>query len=233
MTQPGVNLADPDLYATTSGLPELAQLQRDHPVYWNELPGGGGFWALTRYADAVTVYRRPRSFTSELGIQVGQAGTAGLPGAGKMMVLSDKGAHRRIKAIISRHLTPGSLARLLPRLRAEARGLAERLAGGGSFDFVTEVAGRLALATLGDLLGLPETDRDQVGQWTETAFGSSRGPEPRPPRAQDAAAANAQIFAYFAGLLRARREQPGGGLLAALAAGAPRRQQAHRRGDTP
>lgn len=215
---PAVNLADPDLYAATGGLDELARLQRDHPVYWNQLPGGGGFWALTRYDDAVTVYRSPRSFTSELGIQVGQAGTGGLPGAGKMMVLSDRGAHRRIKAIISRHLTPASLARFLPRVRAEAAGLAGRLAGAGPFDFVTEVAGRLTLTILGDLLALPEPDRDQLGQWTETAFGSSRGPEPRPPGPQDATAANAQIFAYFAGLLPARRARPGTDLLSALAA---------------
>jgi cytochrome P450 len=216
-----VNLADPDLYAAAGGgLDELARLQRDHPVYWNALPAGGGFWALTRYADAVTVYRSARSFTSELGIQVGQAGAAGLPGAGKMIVLSDRGAHRRIKAIVSRYLTPDSLTRFLPGLRAEAGRLAERLSGAGPFDFVTEAAGRLTLTVLGDLLGIPEPDRDLVGQWTEAAFGSSRGPEARPPDSPQAtAAANAQIFLYFRSLLPARRDRPGGDLLSALAVG--------------
>jgi cytochrome P450 len=217
-----VNLADPDLYARTGGLEELRRLQREHPVYWNPLSSGGGFWALTRYADAVAVYRSPQSFTSELGIQVGQAGTASLPAAGKMMVLSDKAAHRRIKAVISRRLTPDSLARLLPRLREEAQGLARQLVGAGPFDFVTEVAGRLTLTVLGDLLGLPEEDRDRVGQWTETAFGSSRGPDPRSPAEQaNPAAANAQIFVYFSGLLSRRRDTPAGDLLSALAARGP------------
>ena len=213
-----VNLADPDLYAAGGGgLDELRLLQRDCPVYWNSLSEGSGFWALTRYADAIMFYRSPRSFTSEQGIQVGQLAAASMPGAGKMMVLSDRGTHRRIKAIISRHLTPDALAQFLPRLRDEARALTRKLAGADPFDFATEVAGHLTFTVLGDLLGVPAGDRALVAEWTETAFGSTKGPETRPATATDVATANAQIFVYFGSLLSKRRSDPGVGLVSALA----------------
>lgn len=212
-----LNLADPDLYATTGGLDELRHLQVNEPVYWNALAADDGFWALTRYADAVTVYRNPRAFTSERGIQVGQSVAAARPAAGKMLVLSDRGAHRRIKAILSRYLAPGALALHLPELRAAASRTVERVATGEPFDFVTEAAGHLTLTLLGSLLGIPATDRDQVGRWTGTAFGSTTGPSDHRVPDADSAAANAQLFVYFGDLLALRRRESADDLLSALA----------------
>jgi cytochrome P450 len=217
-----INLADPDLYATTGGLEELRHLQVNEPVYWNAVPGGDGFWALTRYAEAVTVYRNPKAFTSEQGIQVGQSVAAARPAAGKMLVLSDRGTHRRIKAILSRYLAPSSMTRHLPELRVAAASTVERFSTGESFDFVTEVAGHLTLTLLGSLLGIPVADLDRVGRWTGTAFGSTAGPVGTRVSDTDSAAANAQLFVYFGGLLAQRRHDAADDLLSALAvSGAP------------
>ncbi|WP_331732574.1 cytochrome P450 (plasmid) [Streptomyces sp. NBC_00015] len=211
-----INLADPDLYATTGGLEELRHLQVNEPVYWNALAADDGFWALTRYADAVAVYRNPKAFTSEQGIQVGQSMAAARPAAGKMLVLSDRGTHRRIKSILSRYLAPGALARHLLELRAEANSTAERVATGEPFDFVTDAAGHLTLTLLGSLLGIPAADRDQVSRWTGTAFGSTTGPSDHRVTGADSAAANAQLFVYFGDLLARRRREASDDLLSAL-----------------
>ena len=214
---PPINVADPDLYATTDGLETLGYLQREHPVFWNVLPDGSGFWVLTRYADAVTVYRNPGSFSTRHGIQVGQAGQKHQPGADKMLVLSDRGDHRRIKAVVSRHLTPAALQRLQPALSAATRhAVAERI-DAGTFDFMTEVAAALTLTVLGNLLGIPPSDWRLVSDWTDIAFGSTAGERPNPPTELDRLEANANLFAYFVDLLTARRRAPTDDLIGALA----------------
>ncbi|MCG5219207.1 cytochrome P450 [Streptosporangium soli] len=212
-----IDLADPDLYASTGGLAELRFLQQRHPVYWNGLREGGGFWALTRYADALKVYRSPRAFTSEQGIQVGQISTDRLPAAGKMLVLSDRGEHRRIKAIVSRHLTPGGLHELLPEVRRAAREAIDEFVDSEPFDFVTEIASRLTMTALGGLLGIASADLRSVARWTETAFGSTTGPDVGVVSPSEVMTANTQLFVYFAGVLAQRKKAPRPDLLSALA----------------
>ncbi|MCF6467965.1 cytochrome P450 [Nonomuraea sp. MG754425] len=212
-----IDLADPDLYASTGGLTELRFLQERHPVYWNDLGDGAGFWALTRYADALKVYRSPRAFTSEQGIQVGQLTADRLPAAGKMLVLSDRGEHRRIKAVISRHLTPAALRALLPDVRGAARAAIGEFTDAGPFDFVTEVASRLTMAALGGLLGIDPEERGTVARWTETAFGSTTGPEAAVVSPAEVTTANTQLFVHFAGVLARRKKDPRPDLLSALA----------------
>ena len=64
-TESPIDVADPGLYAAMDGgLGALRTLQREHPVYWNAAADSSGFWALTRYADAVSVFRSRHAFTS-------------------------------------------------------------------------------------------------------------------------------------------------------------------------
>ncbi|MFB7918548.1 cytochrome P450 [Streptomyces sp. NPDC056061] len=211
-----INLADPDLYATADGgLEALRSLQRARPVYWNAA-STTGFWALTRYADAVTVYRNPKSFTSRQGIQVGQLEDTRLPAAGKMLVLADTGEHQRIKALMSRHLSPAALQRLLPEMRSTAREALTRHTGEQAVDFVTEIAGQLTMTVIGALLGVPARDRPDVARWTSLAFDE---PPVGTAPAMSAQEANAQLFAYFADLLHPRRDTAhADDLISALAA---------------
>lgn len=217
MTSTEINLADSGLHASPAGMEVLRWLQLERPVYWNDLPDAG-FWALTRYDDAVSVFRNQRSFSSAHGIQVGQVGQTDLPAAGKMMVMSDKGSHRRIKAIMGRQLLPSMLERLTPALREVTRTAVATHIGREPFNFVTEVAGKMTIATLGDLIGIPLQDREMVSEWTCVAFGARTAAHPELPTELDSVEANAQIFSYFYDLLSERRKRPTEDLLSALAA---------------
>ncbi|MFD6563053.1 cytochrome P450 [Micromonospora profundi] len=220
----GLDLANPDLYATPDGgLDVLRRMQRSHPAYWNDLPGGAGFWVFTRHADAVVIFRSKGAFTSRQGIQVGQAGGMEQPAAGTMLVQADRGDHRRIKAALSPHLSEPAMQQLLPELRAAVRLAVEKHADGPEFDFMTEIAAELTWSVLGTILGIPVEDRKMVALWTETAFEATtvkRQGYSTTEGAGNAAAvtaANAQLFAYFADLLRERRRNPGDDIISALA----------------
>ncbi|MFZ3491925.1 cytochrome P450 [Streptomyces sp. 5.8] len=212
----GIDLADPDLFATTGGLEELRELQRSRPVYWN--PGdANGFWALTRYADAVELYRSRRQVSSQYGIHVGQLHEADQPARGRMLVQSDRREHSRIKAALSRAMTPQALSFVQAPMAEAARTVVDEALQSGDVDFATTVATRMTMTLTGLLLGIPVADREQVAEWTAAAFGSSSGPLPAAePAPQDLAEANTELFLYFQQLLRG--PGPDEGVLARLRA---------------
>jgi cytochrome P450 len=134
-----------------------------------------------------------------------------------MLVQADGADHSRIKSVISRHLTPTALQRLLPALRRATATTVRDRVDAGPFDFMTEIAAALTLAVLGGLLGVPVADRQQVLRWTAIAFGSTGPSRPASVTALDILEANASLFAYFADLLRTRRRAPSEDLIGALA----------------
>ncbi|WP_326581691.1 cytochrome P450 (plasmid) [Actinacidiphila glaucinigra] len=212
----GIDLADPDLFATTGGLEELRALQRNCPIYWNS-GEPKGFWALTRYADVVWLYRNRRQVSSQYGIHVGQLHEADQPARGRMLVQSDRRTHSRMKAALSRAMTPQALAFVEEPLAETARTVVDDALQVGKVDFTTAVATRMTLTLTGLILGIPAADREQVSQWTAVAFGSSSGPLPATePNQQDVAEANAELFLYFRQLLH--RPGTGKGVLARLRA---------------
>ena len=69
----GVNLADPDTFA--SGFPHdvFRHLRREMPVYWHARAherGGKGFFVVSTYEDVKYVGRAPQIYSSEPGITV-------------------------------------------------------------------------------------------------------------------------------------------------------------------
>ena len=62
-----LHLGDPNTFAHGVPHEELAELRRTTPVAWQELPDGGGFHAVLRHADVVTVARDPATFSAEQG----------------------------------------------------------------------------------------------------------------------------------------------------------------------
>lgn len=214
----GINLADPDLYtAPDAGIPTLKYLQEHAPVFWNERPDGFSFWAFTRHRDGVAIYRDTESFSSEQGMQVGQAEPAAKAAAGRMLIVTDRPKHSALRGVMEPTLKQSAVARLEQSMRRTLAECLAAVAGEESFDFVDRVAGRLPLSVICELLGVPREDWDLMIQWTRTAFGSAAGED----AISDAekTEANANIFAYYADLLRGRRRNLGDDLISDLCRG--------------
>ena len=58
-----LDVIGPDTYAK-DGYPHAAwrRLRKESPVHWFDVPGGVGFWAITRRADLVTISKQPERF---------------------------------------------------------------------------------------------------------------------------------------------------------------------------
>jgi cytochrome P450 len=182
LTSSTLPLVDPDTYI--SGVPYglLARLRRESPLVWVDEPpvagwaGGPGFWLVLRHADVMRVLRHPEVYSSwRGGTQVRDPATpTALAFVRQMMLNQDPPEHSRLRRLLTRSFTPRAIALLEAGIRANAGMLVDRALGAGrtgECDFATEIAADLPLLTLADILGVPESDRWLLFDWSNRVIG--------------------------------------------------------------
>jgi cytochrome P450 len=162
----------------------------------------------------MTVFRNPESFTSERGMQVGQEESAARAAAGRMLIVTDGVRHSQLREVMNPLLTPAAIRRLEAPMRAVVGETLTAMAQRDSFDFVAEIAGRLPLSVICQMLGVPRQDWDLMIAWTRAAFGSATSDHVVTDA--EKTEANANIFAYYADLVAQRRRDPGDDMVSSL-----------------
>jgi cholest-4-en-3-one 26-monooxygenase len=211
----GVELVDPDAYA--DGVPHetFARLRREAPVYRHEQPGASPFWAVTRYHDIVAVSRDWATYSSERrGALLGEPPEEALATQRLMMLNMDPPRHSKLRALVNKGFTPRQIALLTEPVRRVCDELVETVAARGECDFVTEIAAELPLQVIAELLGIPQADRHQVFEWSNTMVGAD-DPEWRgsPEDAQNAAMS---MYGYANDLALQRKDSPRDDLVSVL-----------------
>jgi len=218
-SQPALDDLDvigPDAYAR-DGAPHAAwrRLRRESPVHWFDLPGGVGFWAVTRRADVVWISKQPERFINGPRLAIFEQGA---PVEGertfvRQLLNMDPPEHGAYRRAAAGWFTPRAIERRRPEVERITRELLDRMAGDGSLregDFVTDLAAPLTLSVLADMLGVPRDDWEQLFRWTNQVAGSS-DPEYQVepgPGFQTVEQARNELFAYFARLAEERRAAP-------------------------
>ena len=197
-----VDLADVDL--VRDGIPHdlFAQLRRDAPVSWN-----GRFWSVVRHADAVSATRDP-ALSSEAGVMLFDQPGLVSGDAPHMMIEMDPPQHTRYRRLVNKGFTPRMVARLEDHVREISAGYIERAAGGGTCDFVVDIASQLPMQVIAELLGVPTEDRHRVAEWSNAVIAFD-GEQP-------AMAPMAAMYGYSEELARTKRATPGDDLMTAL-----------------
>ena len=142
----------------------------------------------------------------------------GLPGPefSRHMLNVDPPDHTRLRRLVSRAFVPPRVAALEPAIRAIAEGLLDELARAGpegTVDLVEGYAYPLPFQVIGELLGIPESDRADLHAWFGVLLTGWAGD---PPAA--AVEASDQIVAYLRELAAAKRRGPGNDLVSVLVA---------------
>jgi cytochrome P450 len=218
MTLDQVDLTDHDLFVHGDPHAAFALLRREAPIYWHERKNDRGFWAVTRYDDALSVYRDPHSYSSERGISLAFDNvTPDQAGSGMMMILTDPPRHSKIRQIISRRFTPRAINAYEPEVRAICDEIIDSVIERGECDFVVDVAGKLPTAAICEMLGIPAEYRDQMYMLGNMSIGT-QDPEYNQGRSamETGRAAQAEFFGYFARLIDERRKNPGKDLISAF-----------------
>jgi cytochrome P450 len=204
----GVDLTDSALYA--NGFPHdvFTSLRREEPVKWQEFPEDfpgdhdSGFWVLSKHEDVQKVSRNPELFCAFDGPQLSHQPEI----AGSMLVSMDGADHVRQRRLISAGFTP----RMVNQLERQIRGWAESIVDGalerGECDFVSEIAYKLPMHVIADIVGIPLEDRDWLFTLTNEALQEGLPDSGRSPA--DQLQIQIEMFDYAQRLGQEKRRDP-------------------------
>ena len=214
MTASLVDLTDSSTYVP--GVPHdyLASL-RQRGVVWQDEANGPGFWAVTRYADCVTVNRDYEHFSSALkAVFIWDLPEEELGQQQLMMLNMDPPLHTRYRRLVNKGFTPRMVSQLEQRIHETADEIIDAVIEKGSADFVTDLVAELPLIVIAELMGVPREDRHRVFDWSNRMVGNE-DPE-YGITADQAAQAAMELYAYAAELFAGKRANPHDDLMSVL-----------------
>jgi cytochrome P450 len=190
--------------------PTYERLRAEAPVYRNE---DAGFWALSRHADVVDGFRDNVRFSSSHGVSLDPAASG--PNAHRTMsfLAMDPPLHGRMRGLVSRGFTPRRVAELEPRIRDLTRRHLDDCLARGTFDFIGDLAGKLPMDVISELIGVPEADRAEVRRLSDLLVHREEGIDDVPPAGVEAAFS---LIAYYSDMLAQRRTRRTDDLTSAL-----------------
>jgi methyl-branched lipid omega-hydroxylase len=155
---------------------ELRSLGR--PAFFGEpefsiAPPGPGYYALVSHADVTEASRRPADFCSGQGA----TGIADMPVElneyfGSMINMDDP-RHAKIRRIVSRAFSPRMVQRFEDQVQEVAEQIVADVREKGGGDFVRDVAARLPLKIICDMMGIHERDYQTVLDNTNIILGGA------------------------------------------------------------
>jgi hypothetical protein len=202
---------DPYAYAFHDDpYPVYAALRSQAPVYRNDALD---FFALSRHADVLAGFKDSARFSSGSGVSLDPASWGPAAQVAMSFLAMDPPQHTRMRALVSRGFTPRRVAALEPRIRQIAVAHLDACAGRDRIDVVDDLAGKLPMDVVSEMLGVPAADRAELRRSADLLVHREEGRRDVP---KEGVLAFAAIRAYFTDLIEDRRRRPGDDLLSAL-----------------
>jgi cytochrome P450 len=190
--------------------PTYAALRAHAPIYRNEELD---FWALSLHADVLAAFRDTERFSNDHGVSLDPESWGPQATAGTSFLALDPPNHTRLRGLVSKGFTPRRVAALEQSIRELSAAYLDPLVGAGRFDFIDELAGRVPMDVISEMLGVPRADRAELRRRADLLVHREEGHTGVPP---EGVAAFAWIRSYFREMIAARRKRPGDDLLSVL-----------------
>ncbi|WP_417765669.1 cytochrome P450 [Spongiibacter tropicus] len=217
---PHINLLSLDAYVGGMPYEELAKVrQQGSMVYMDDPENGVPYWAVVKRDALDFVSQHPELFSSNLkGAFPMEVPPEEVEIQAVMqeniIIAMDPPKHMKYRKILRDAFTPKAVADMESWLRKGARQIVDRVAKKGRCEFVEEVAAELPLMAILELLGVPQEDRKQFFDWTNTMTFAD-DPDVATTR-DEANAASFEVIAYAAELAAKQRENPTSPVVQAL-----------------
>jgi len=195
----------------------FAYMRAERPVQEAILPRGIKVWLVTRYDDVRTVLTSPtvskdmlsavplleRHSTSDQP----QSFEAELALAGHMLN-TDPPDHTRLRALVNKAFTARRVELLRERVERAADELLDAMAAHDEVDLLSSYAFPLPTTVICELLGVPDSDKDEFRDTSVTMTSAAQH--------EEMAAAAMNMADYLTRLVESKRDDPSDDLLSAL-----------------
>src|SRR5215470_10490112 len=202
------NPLDPDFIADP--YPFYRRLRETAPVF--KTPHG--FWLITRYEDVAFILRDKRfgkDFVGNMKRRYGGSDGMNEPAIASLahtMLVLDPPDHTRLRGLVNKAFTARRVADMRPRIRKIVDEQLDRVVDKGEMDVMRDLAHRLPVIVICDMLGIPEDHRAPFLAGSNVN-GRILEPVPMSREELDQANLNTQMAgAYFRQLCDLRRREP-------------------------
>lgn len=185
--------------------PAYDYLRVNSPVFHVPPPFDG--WMVFDYQTVNEILTNHELFSSRI------------PGPPFSFVFTDPPEHRRLRNLISRGFTPGSIAALEPMVRELSRELYDEAILKGRVDFAAEISAPLAMKVIASIIGIPQEDWPLYQGWNDAILGltfTRSGVELAERAMRVFRQATGEMSAYLAEMTEQRRRDPKDDLLTRL-----------------
>ena len=199
-----IDLASPSAFVDGPPHDALAELRRTSPVYFQEMSGEPGFFAVLKHADVVHVARHADVFSAnEGGVVLEDLAPDQLEMMRMMLLAMDPPKHNTFREPLSEHFKAKVIAQLEGDIRGITREIMKEAADQRDVEFVHDVTSKLPSRVIGQLMGLPEGDWPLIHQLAERNT-SGQDPDIAGDTADMSASVDMAMYAIeFAGKRRA------------------------------
>jgi len=222
-----IDVLNPDTYASASpdtcGFPldQYRYLREEAPVFKQSIADEMSLdeiWVVSRHEDVMAIDRDAKTWSNANGylnvwhfnpVEPTQGGKPG-------MITMDGEEHRRNRKTISTAFTPNVVKRFEDEFRAFTHEILDAALSKGTFDFVEDVAVRMPLYAITDLLGVPNEDRDKFLSWVRVLAAPT---DPNyTPNMEELFHGFTSLTAYGTELAEKCRQNPGDDLMSKIVA---------------
>lgn len=202
--------------------PHLAELREHDPVHLTLV----NQWVTFRYADTFRLLRDPNTSVSDANIEVHDderfdafeqiASEVDVELRESTSILNvDPPDHTRLRRLVSKAFTPSTIEALRPMVRSMVDDMLDRIAEQGTADVVAELAFPLPFDVISEMLGMPDSDKDQIAAWSG-AIVKTIDPMISEDEIREALLAQHAMDRHIDAVIDWKRAQPADDLLTAL-----------------
>ncbi|MFI5625336.1 cytochrome P450 [Nocardioides sp. NPDC051685] len=194
--------------------PVYARLRDEAPLYYN---AADDFWALSRHADVHAAVKDDVTFSNRMGVSLDASAWNADAHRVMSFLALDGAAQTRLRKLVSAGFTPRRVRGLTPQIQALADHYLDALAAlsaeEGEADWIAELAGKLPMDVISEMMGVPAADRDEVRRLADLVVHREDGVRDVPEAGMTAAL---ELIGYYAEMVARRRRQPSEDLTSAL-----------------
>lgn len=203
---------------TSSPWSHFAEMRQNDPVH----DSFGTRWFLFRYDDVTRLLRDPALSVDDANITVrDEERLAAFEEAfadterSKSMLGRDAPDHTRLRRLVSKAFTPTTIAALRPVIQDLVDTALDAMHERGTTEIVSDLAFPLPFDVISVMLGMPESDKDQIAEWS-SALVKTLDPIITEDEIRAAADAGRNMQELLAHVIEWKRANPADDLLTAL-----------------